>query len=222
MSIPTVAFFDLDHTVIRKSTGSSAIQMYRDRGQVRMRDVALGAWFGLMHYLDLADAEAIMEKVLIPYEGRHVDEIHSEMGELFDRYIRHTFFADAITAVQKHKDLGHQVVLLTASSAYATRYVAEHLDVAYIATHAQLRDQRFTTELVRPIPYGEGKVHHARQHLQRVGGHLRDAWFYSDSHSDLPLLRAVGNPVAVNPDFRLARVARREGWSLQRWREIRR
>lgn len=220
MSIPTVAFFDLDHTVIHKSTGSSAIRMYRERGQIGLRDVALGAWFGLMHYLDLADAEAIMEKVLVPYAGRHIDEIHAEMAELFEIYIRHTFFAHAVAAVREHQQAGHRVVLLTASSAYATRYVAEHLQVEYIATRARLHEDRFTTELERPIPYGEGKVHHAQQYLAQTGARLADAWFYSDSHSDLPLLRAVGHPVAVNPDLRLARVARQAGWPVRRWREL--
>jgi phosphoserine phosphatase len=66
-----------------------------------------------------------------------------------------------------------------------------------------------------------GKVHHASEYVRLNQTDLAEAYFYSDSHSDLPLMNAVGNPVAVNPDFRLARVAKRAGWPIRRWQALR-
>jgi phosphoserine phosphatase len=78
-------------------------------------------------------------------------------------------------------------------------------------------DGAFTGRLVEPLCYGVGKLARARELAARVGFDLDEATFYSDSYTDLPLLEAVRTPVAVNPDPRLARLARRRGWRVERW-----
>ena len=69
----------------------------------------------------------------------------------------------------------------------------------------------------QPLCYGQGKVTHARGYAEQLGANLADAWFYSDSISDLPMLLEVGTPVAVHPDPQLLRVARERGFHVADW-----
>ena len=75
----------------------------------------------------------------------------------------------------------------------------------------------FTGRFVDPLCYGQGKVERTRRLARDVGFDLEDATFYSDSYTDLPLLEAVREPIVVNPDPRLARVAKERHWRVERW-----
>jgi phosphoserine phosphatase len=81
-------------------------------------------------------------------------------------------------------------------------------------------DGRFTGELGGPFMYGPGKVEAMRRFADEHGIDLAVSWAYSDSVSDLPMLRAVGNPVAVNPDEELTRIAHAEGWRVMRFEKL--
>ena len=88
-----------------------------------------------------------------------------------------------------------------------------------IAARAPVRNGYLTDELERPLPYGEGKAELARAYASAHGVDLADCWFYSDSVPDLHLLRAVGHPVAVNPQRGLKKIALSEGWPVLYWKD---
>ena len=79
------------------------------------------------------------------------------------------------------------------------------------------REGRFTGRFEEPLCFGVGKIERARRLAHEIGFDLRDATFYSDSYTDLPLLEHVREPVVINPDMRLARVAKKRGWRVERW-----
>jgi HAD superfamily hydrolase (TIGR01490 family) len=106
-------------------------------------------------------------------------------------------------------------VLLTASSPYISEQVAEELGMTdYICTRFEVDGGVFTGRLDGPLCYGEGKVVLASRWAEERGVSLASCSFYSDSYTDLPMLEAVGSPVAVNPDLRLARHAQRARWPV--------
>jgi phosphoserine phosphatase len=83
-----------------------------------------------------------------------------------------------------------------------------------IGTRAERSDGIYTGRMLEPFTYRDGKAVAMRELAEREGFDLEESWAYSDSESDLPMLRAVGNPVAVNPDAELLRIAREEGWEV--------
>jgi phosphoserine phosphatase len=96
--------------------------------------------------------------------------------------------------------------------------VATHLEVQhYACTRLLVEDGRFTGAMLEPPCFGPGKLVWARRLAGRHGARLEDAYFYSDGYSDRTLLQAVGHPVAVNPDRRLAHLARIQGWPVERF-----
>lgn len=121
----------------------------------------------------------------------------------------------------EHQDAGRRVYICTA----ATQGMAEMLATVVgfdggLGTVLEERDGVLSGRLLGPFNYGEGKPVRMRQLAESEGLDLAGCWAYSDSASDLPMLRAVGHPVAVNPDADLARVAREEGWEVLRFETL--
>jgi HAD superfamily hydrolase (TIGR01490 family) len=122
-------------------------------------------------------------------------------------------------AVAHHRERGDLVAIVTGASPYAARPLARRLGIEHVvASDLEVgRDGRFTGRFVEPLCYGEGKIVRAERLLRALGMSLGDATFYGDSVTDLPLLERVRTPVVVNPDPRLARIARQRGWRAERW-----
>ena len=114
-----------------------------------------------------------------------------------------------------HQDAGRPIYIVTAASQEMCELVAIVLRFdGGVGTHAERRDGVYTGQMLEPFTYREGKAQAVRELAGREGFDLEDSWAYSDSESDLPMLRAVGNPVVVNPDAELLEVAREEGWEI--------
>ncbi len=214
-----IVFFDLDHTLIRGSTGTASVKYYRRKGLLTRKDILFALWFSLLHFLDLARIEKMMKKALVPFLGRPVAEINQELEAVFNTYIQREFFSEALVLVEWHRQRGDKIVIISASSVHAVQPIAAYLNLPFIASAAEVVDDKLTDDLILPVPYGAGKVFHAQKYIQEHGGDIASAWFYSDSNSDRFLLEKVGHPICVNPDWRLARTARKKGWEIVRFRE---
>jgi HAD superfamily hydrolase (TIGR01490 family) len=119
--------------------------------------------------------------------------------------------------VAEHQAQGHVVAIVSASTQYVVHPMAEYLGIAgqYVCTHLASTDGRLTGKVVPPVCYGSGKVVWAERFAAERDVDLSASYFYTDSISDLPLLKRVGHPVAVNPDPRLRRLARKHGWPIE-------
>ena len=109
-------------------------------------------------------------------------------------------------------------MLLTSATPYVAEPLAAELAIPHVlCTRLAVENGRFSGSLLPPTCYGVGKVHHAERFAEAHGIDLAQSSFYTDSYSDLPMLQRVGRPVAVNPDRRLSRYARRQGWPIRSW-----
>jgi HAD superfamily hydrolase (TIGR01490 family) len=118
----------------------------------------------------------------------------------------------------RHQDAGRPVYIVTAASQEIAELLARVLVFdGGIGARSEIRDGVYTGRPEGPFTYREGKAEAIRQVAAGEGIDLAESYAYSDSESDLPMLRAVGHPVAVNPDAELARVAREEGWEIMRF-----
>jgi HAD superfamily hydrolase (TIGR01490 family) len=120
--------------------------------------------------------------------------------------------------VERHRSAGDFIAIVTGATRYVAEPLARELGIeCVVCTELEVENGRFTGRPVDPLCYGDGKLALARRAGEKFGFGLSDATFYSDSITDLPLLAAVGVPVAVNPDARLLRAARRRSWKIERW-----
>src|SRR5690606_2079418 len=115
----------------------------------------------------------------------------------------------------EHRAKGHFLLIITATNDFVTRPIAEQLGVDHLlATTAEFRDGVYTGEISGVPCYREGKVTRLQAWLRDSGHDLKGSYFYSDSQNDLPLLKQVEHPVAVDPDPTLAATARDRGWPV--------
>jgi HAD superfamily hydrolase (TIGR01490 family) len=139
--------------------------------------------------------------------------------DMFERVVRPRLFSGARERVAADRAAGFRAVLVTGSIDAALGPVMEHFGFDdLIANRLEFRDGLATGRLLEPVIAGKRKVEAMRLLCERHGFPLAQAKAYSDSFSDLPMLEAVGDPVTVNPDRRLRRVARERGWPVLQWR----
>lgn len=215
------AFFDLDRTLIEVNSGLLyALYEYR-RGQISLFQLLRASvWIGLYH-LSVVDLEEAFATAVRQYRGEHVDDLVELTERFFDEHVRPSIQPGAEVALEDHRRRGHHLVLLTASSPYMSRLATETWELDDWLANRFPTDEngylRGTYE--RPMCYGPGKVRRATRWADRHGVDLDASYFYTDSHSDVPMLERVGHPRVVNPDPRLKRTAERRGWPIVDWSE---
>ncbi|CAA9513237.1 MAG: Phosphoserine phosphatase [uncultured Solirubrobacterales bacterium] len=130
-------------------------------------------------------------------------------------------YPETLRAAYEHQDAGRPVYIVTAASHELAEMLARLLWFdGGIGTRSETRDGVYTGRPEGPFVYGEGKTEAIRRVAEQEGIDLSASYAYSDSVSDLPMLRLVGNPVAVNPDSGLEQVARAEGWRIMRFEKL--
>jgi HAD superfamily hydrolase (TIGR01490 family) len=140
------------------------------------------------------------------------------------KQLRETFLAEKIDPIipeashrliERHREAGDELLIITATNAFITAPIARRFGVEHlIATEPEQIEGRYTGNVAGVPCFREGKVIRLNRWLQEHAMDLRDSWFYSDSHNDLPLLEQVDHPVAVDPDAILAEQTRLRGWPV--------
>lgn len=216
---PRAALFDMDRTLVRRETASLYVRHQRDRGKATVRDAARVAYWVAQYSVGVIDAEGVAARALASLGGASEVAMAARCDDWFRTYVEAHICDGGREAVELHRSQGDVLAIVTGATLYAARPLAQRLEIPHVvASELEVDDHgKFTGSFVAPLCYGEGKVARASELAARLGFDLEDATFYSDSFTDLPLLERVRVPVAVNPDVRLARVARRRGWRIERW-----
>lgn len=210
------AFFDMDNTVLRSSSGRLYLKYLRNNGYLSWpRWIVITGQIGL-YVAGLIDFPHLMARLMSQVAGADEAETWRISEAWFHGMLRNYITDGARERIAWHRDRGHHVALVSASTPYAVRPVAHDLGLAdaYLATRLEVLSGRFTGRVVEPACYGPGKVVMARTYAAQHNIDLTRSYFYSDSHHDLPLLEAVGCPVAVNPTRKLARMAAKRKWPV--------
>ena len=213
------ALFDMDRTLVRKETASLYVRYMRRRGGATWRDSARVLWWVAQYTAGVIDGPAVAAQAALGLAGTPERVLTARMADLFMQDVEPLVSPVGHRTVGEHRARGHVLAIVTGATPYAALPLARRLGIPHVvASPLEVDpDGRFTGRFVEPLCYGEGKLARARAFAERQGFGLEEATFYSDSLTDLPLLEAVGTPVAVNPDPRLARIARRRGWRVERW-----
>jgi HAD superfamily hydrolase (TIGR01490 family) len=212
------AFFDMDRTLIRVNSGSLYIKWLRARGEIsRLRMLQAMAWIA-QYKLSVLDMETVTAKVTLTIAGERESEMIDKCMEFFRQHVEHAVAPKGLEALDAHRRDGHVVAILSSSTPYVTEPLARHLGIEHVlCTRLTIRDGLFDGTHVKPACYGSGKVHWAEAFARQHDVDLTRSFFYTDSYSDLPMLERVGVQRVVNPDTRLARHARKVGWTVEEW-----
>jgi HAD superfamily hydrolase (TIGR01490 family) len=215
------AFFDLDKTVISRSSSLALTRpMYR-AGLVSRSMLLKGAYGHLVYLLMGADDKKMdraKDAMLALSKGWDRDQVADLVRDVLVEVINPYIYQEALDLMALHRALGRRVYIVSSSPEEVVIPLAEHLGVAdVIATEAETVDGKYTGKLAFYC-YADGKAQAIREVAEREGIDLAGSYAYSDSATDLPMLEEVGHPVAVNPDRDLRRVAEKRGWQIRDFR----
>ena len=214
-----IAAFDLENTLI----ASNVVESYawlatrhlpaRDRARFSLRTLKEAP--GLLA-LDRRDRGDFLRYFYRRYERAPTDELHDDAWELFSQLILTKSFPAGIRRVREHKALGHRTLLITGSLDFVVAPLRPLFDDILCAS-LRRHDGHLSGELRSAPLTGEARALMMAEYAEAEGLHLDESVAYADSTSDLPMLEAVGHPVAVNPEAKLATLARKRGWHVEHW-----
>ena len=204
--------------------GSSAFQFGRaayKAGLISRRQLAADAWANLRFRLRGStdeDTHALRTRISASLEGTRVRDLE-RLGADVLAGVLPRIYPQMLAVAHEHQDAGRRVYIVTAASQELARLLAHVLafDGAIGSQFSEVEDGVYTGRPTGLFVYRRDKARAIRQLAAREGIDLAASYAYSDSESDLPMLEAVGHPVAVNPDPELARVAREQGWEVLRF-----
>ena len=152
---------------------------------------------------------------LKPLSQRPLQELQQLHRQFMEDKILPIITPDAKMLVEMHRKRGDDLLIITATNAFVTAPIAATFGIdQLIATEPEIRNGRYTGRVAGTPCFREGKVKRLEAWLQEHDQNLGNAWFYSDSHNDLPLLEKVTHPIPVDPDEALSRVAKDRGWPV--------
>jgi len=207
------AFFDLDRTLLRRSSALALAPAFRARKLISRRQVAKAAAWQLLFVLRGVGADAVKhaaEDGLVVLRGFSPVEMQALVVESMEELLKPLVYAESLDLVDLHRGRGEPVYIVSATLQEIVQVIADDLGFdGALGTVCEVEDGKYTGRSIRPL-HAENKA----RCIQELDYDLTASTAYSDSHTDLPFLEAVGHPVAVNPDRRLRRVASQRGWPV--------
>jgi len=211
-----LAIFDLDHTLLSGDSDHAWGQYLVDRGLV---DPAIhqqrNDHFYEQYKSGSLDIHEYLEFAMRPLTQYDTEQMLAERERFLIERIDPLITQHARDLIEKHRAAGDVLLIITATNGFVTYPIAARLDIEHIiAPHPEVLDGRYTGKTVGIPSFQGGKVTRLNDWIAEHQHSLEGSYFYSDSHNDLPLLRIVDHPVAVDPDDTLKAAAEAAGWPI--------
>jgi HAD superfamily hydrolase (TIGR01490 family) len=221
IDVVEATFFDLDKTVISKSSSLALSRPFFRAGLVTRPQLLRGIYAQIVYLLLGADEKRMdraKDGLLALTKGWDREEVEEVVREALEEVVDPYIYQEALDLIALHQALGRKVYIVSSSPEEVVRPLADRLGVdGVVATRAESVDGKYTGKL-EFYCYREQKAEAIQQLADAVGIDLSGSFAYSDSITDQPMLEAVGNPVAVNPDRELRRLALQRGWKVRDFR----
>lgn len=211
-----LAIFDLDNTLINGDSDHRWGEFLCAEGLVDPRSFRQeNDRFYQDYQAGKLDIQAYLQFALRPLAGRTVGEVAELQQRFMKDYVEPMLLPAAFSLLDKHRGQGDKLVIITASNTVITKPIAKRLGVSTLmGCDVEIKEGKFTGASVGIPSFREGKVARLTEWMSTNNYSLDGAWFYSDSHNDVPLLERVDNPVATDPDPQLAELARQRSWPI--------
>ena len=211
------AFFDLDKTIIAKSSALAFSRPFYAGGLINRRSVLRSTYAQFVFLVGGADhdqMEKMREFLSRMVTGWQVETVREIVADTLHNIVEPMVYAEAVSLIEEHRLAARDVIIVSASGSEMVEPIGELLGVdAVIATQLATADGRYTGG-IDFYAYAQNKASAIVELAERRGYDLDRSYAYSDSITDVHMLEVVGHPHAVNPDKELRRVAREEGWPI--------
>jgi HAD superfamily hydrolase (TIGR01490 family) len=211
------AFFDLDRTLIKRSSVLALAGTFRRRGLISRLDLVKSAVWQVLFVLRGASAERVRsaaEDGMKILNGFSVEEMQHLVGDAMETVLRPLVYEEPLRLVEQHRERGERVYIVSATLQEIVQHIADDLGFdGAIGSTCEVVDGVYTGRTLRAA-HGIGKAVALRELAAAESLDLTASTAYSDSYSDIPFLEAVGHPVAANPDRKLRRIAAERGWPV--------
>lgn len=214
-----IAFFDLDKTLLARNSAALWLMWELRRGNVRLHEAVLATAWLLKYRLGRTDLEEPLRRSAQALCGVPERLWQARTQAFYRARVRDQFRGGGLVALAHHRARGDRVVLLSSTHNHLAQAVQDDLqfDAVLCTTLSTDAQGLLTGGIEGPLCFGEGKLLAARALCARWQVPLPLCTFYTDANADMPVLVAVGRPVAVNPDRVLAQHARLRGWPIEDW-----
>ena len=212
-----LALFDLDHTLLNTDSDHSWGEFLVSEGLVDpVQHRTMNDKFYDDYKIGQLDPYAYNEFVF-QFLTKHDNNYLTELHQLFmQKVIRPQMRPEGFKAIERHREAGHALVGITATSDFITAPIFREFGITeIIATNAEVIDGKYTGKVINTACYQQGKLVRLEQWLE--GRDVTESWAYSDSINDRFLLEYADHAIAVNPDDRLETLAQEQGWEIQDW-----
>jgi len=211
------AFFDLDRTLLRRSSALALAPAFRRRGIITRRMMVEAAAWQVLFMLRGASHEAVRraaEDGLLLLRGHTPEDMRELVAESMETVLRPLVYAESLDLVERHRRRGEPVYIVSATLQEIVQAIADDLGFdGALGTICEVVDGAYTGKAIRAL-HAEAKA----DCIRTLDHDLAASTAYSDSHTDLPFLEAVGHPVAVNPDRALRKIAAARAWPIMEFR----
>jgi HAD superfamily hydrolase (TIGR01490 family) len=211
------AFFDLDKTILAKSSSFAFARPFYKEGLIGRSDVVRSAYAQFVYLASGADHDQMetmreyMSKLVTGWDAVKVQAI---VGETLDDIVDPMVYEEAVQLIEEHKAAGREVIIISSSGTDIVEPIGQRLGVDLaIGTQVAIEDGQYTGEILF-YAYGPNKAEAMRTLADERGYDLSESFAYSDSFTDLPMLEVVGHPFAVNPDTELRKYAIEHEWAI--------
>lgn len=211
-----LAIFDLDHTLLSGDSDHAFGQYLVDRQLVDPAEhQRRNDYFYQQYKAGTLDIHEYLDFALKPLTEHPRALLEAERERFIEERIKPLISQKSRDLIQRHRDAGDTLLIITATNGFVTYPIAEMLGIEHIiAPHPELIDDCYTGRIVGIPSFQDGKVTRLNDWLEQQQLSLAGSYFYSDSHNDLPLLERVDHPVAVDPDDTLKARAEQQGWPI--------
>lgn len=214
------AFFDLDRTLLRRSSTLALAPAFRRHGVITRSQVAKAAFWQLLFVLRGTSRERVRsasEEGLMLLRGFTPAQMQALLAESLEPVLRPLVYDAPLRLLESHRERGEPAYIVSAALQEVVDAIADDLGFdGALGTIFEVRDGAYTGRSIRSL-HGDNKAAAVRELAERERLDLGVSTAYSDSHTDLPFLEVVGKPVAVNPDRELRRIAGARGWPVLRF-----
>lgn len=212
----TLAIFDLDNTLLSGDSdhgwgefliGKNLVdkEIYKEANERFYELYTLGK-------LDIHEYATFSFQ---PLAARSMEELKNLHAEFMRDVIQPMIGKKAKALIRHHQEQGHVLLVITATNSFITRPIVEAFGIAnLLATEPEIKNGRYTNKIQGTPCYQEGKVDRLQKWMEEHKFSLEGSYFYSDSHNDLPLMELVETAIAVDPDEKLAEIAKLKGWKI--------
>jgi HAD superfamily hydrolase (TIGR01490 family) len=215
------AFFDLDKTIIARSSPLALTRSFMKEGLIGRSFILKSIYAQLLFQLfgaDEAKMERMREEAAKLTAGWEADKVRRVVTEVLEEVITPLIYAEALELIHDHRAAGRLICIVSSSPNQIVEPLARMLGVDHwIATRPEIVDGKYTGQLDF-YAYGPHKADAIKELAAEIGINLTGSYAYTDSETDQPMLEAVGHPVVVNPDKALERIALERGWATQTFR----